>query len=85
MPQISTETLEREVKEAISKIMEVDAGKIGANARLTEDLGADSMMALELMVALDKKYEIDIAETDLPKMTTVTEIVKIITKLINHA
>lgn len=85
MQQLSVETLEREVKEIISKIIEVDVAKITSDAHLVTDLGADSMMVLEIMVALDKKYGITIPEADLPKLTTVNEILKVIRTLQGNA
>lgn len=85
MQQLSVETLEREVKDVISKIIEVAIEKITPDAHLVTDLGADSMMVLEIMVALDKKYGITIPEADLPKLTTVNEILKVIRALQGHA
>jgi len=85
MQQLSAETLEREVKGVISKVIEMDIEKISSDAHLVTDLGADSMMVLEIMVALDKKYGITIPEADLPKLTTVNETLKVIRALQGHA
>lgn len=78
---INTNQLENEIRAIIAKIIEVDEDKIKLDTPLTEELGADSMQALEIMVALDKKYKVSINEVDLPKMTTLQNIINIISEL----
>ena len=76
---MATINLEQEIRELIAEIIEVEPGQIDPNANLVEDLGMDSMMALEILAALEKKYKIKIAEEDLPKITSVnraTELAK---------
>ena len=50
--------IEQDVKKIISKIIEAEPEKIGLDTYFVEELGADSMMALEIMAALEKKYNI---------------------------
>ncbi|MEW5759060.1 MAG: acyl carrier protein [Candidatus Omnitrophota bacterium] len=72
-------SIENELKSLISEIAEVELNKVNCDASLTKDLGVDSMRALELLAALEKKYKIEIAEEDLPKLDklgTVVELVK---------
>ena len=71
--------LEEEIKKMLSKIMEVESSTIGQDTHVVEGLGADSMMALEIMATLETKYGIDSPEDDLPKLATlkqVTDLVK---------
>ena len=75
------ETIKGAIKKILSKIVEVDEGKIKEDANLIEDLGADSMMALEVMAALEKKYNITIPEEDLVKMATLKDIVGLVSSL----
>lgn len=44
-------------------------------ATLTEDLGADSLDAVELNMALEEAFEVSIPDEDLAKMVTVSDIV----------
>ena len=75
------ETIKGDIKKILSKIVEVDEGKIKEDANLIEDLGAYSMMALEVMAALEKKYNITIPEEDLVKMATLKDIVGLVSSL----
>ena len=65
--------LEEEIRTLIAEIIEVEPSKIGTNTHLVKDLGIDSMMALEILAAIEKKYKIRIPEGYLPKMATLTE------------
>jgi acyl carrier protein len=71
------ENLETEVKNMIAEILETDPAKISPDARLVEDLGMDSIMALEILVALEKKYKIAIPEEKLPEIKTVNAAIAI--------
>lgn len=55
MPNTDAVTLENELKEIVAKIVEVDPEKITPEARFVEDLGMDSMMALEILAAIEKR------------------------------
>lgn len=48
---------------------------ITLEATLTEDLGADSLDAVELNMALEEAFEVSIPDEDLVKMVTVSDIV----------
>lgn len=61
-------SIEQELKALIAEIAEVDVDKINTETSLTKDLGVDSMRALELLAALEKKYKIEIAEEELPQL-----------------
>lgn len=69
--------MEEDIRNLIARIIESDPSKIGLETNLVDELGADSMMALEIMFALEKKYDVDISESDLPKMTTLKEIIEL--------
>lgn len=72
-------SIENELKSLISEIAEVGLDKVSLETSLTKDLGVDSMRALELLAALEKKYKIEIAEEELPmldKLGSVVDLVK---------
>lgn len=74
--------LERELKDIISKIVEIEPEKITPNASFVEDLGMDSMMALEIMAAMEKKYKIRIPEEKLSRLRNLNETVKLANEFI---
>lgn len=79
---MSTTNIDQDVKMIIAEIIELDPGKIDADAHLVEDLGMDSMMALEILAALEKKYKIKLPEEELPKITTVNRAIELTRKYV---
>ncbi len=66
------------VLEIVSTVIERPAKDIPPDAHLVKDVGADSMMALEILAALEKKYRIVIPEEKLQEMTTLNKIIALV-------
>src|SRR4030042_5053168 len=66
----------------IAEIAEVDRKKIKPNTNFQKDLNIDSMMALEILTAIEKTYKIEIPEESLPKMISLKEVMKLVKKLL---
>ena len=62
---------EDRVKEIISKELEVDVKQITPEAKFIEDLGADSLDIVELVMALEEEFGLDIPDEDADKLKTV--------------
>lgn len=62
---------EDRVKEIIAKELEVDAKQLTPEAKFIEDLGADSLDIVELVMALEDEFGLDIPDEDAEKMKTV--------------
>ena len=82
MGQAVSDNLEKEIRSLIAEILEVDENKITPDARFMEELGMDSMMALEILASVEKKYKIKIAEEYLTKVTSLNSMVEIAKKLL---
>lgn len=52
--------LENEVRKLVADIIELPEDKISKDARFVEDLGMDSMMALEILASIEKKFKVQI-------------------------
>ena len=63
------------IKKAIADVLGCDEDKITLEASLTDDLGADSLDAVELGMAIETETGVAIADEDLPKMMTVKDLV----------
>ena len=55
MSDQKVENLEGEIKSLIADIVEVEPAKIGLDTNLVEKLGIDSMMALEILAAVERR------------------------------
>ena len=64
-----------EVKEVIVDLLAVDEDKVTLEARFKEDLEADSLDLVELIMAFEDKFGGEISDEDAQKITTVGEVV----------
>ena len=64
------------VKDIIVELLEVDEAKVTPEARFREDLEADSLDLVELIMAFEDKFGGEISDEDAQKITTVGEAVK---------
>ena len=67
-----------EVKEVVVEQLSVDAGEVKEDSKFVEDLGADSLDVVELVMALEEKFGIEIPDEDAEKIATVADAVKYI-------
>jgi len=82
--KVDIKKIEKTIKSIIAEIAEVNVKKITPKARFVEDLGMDSMMALEILAAIEKTYNIEIPEEQLPKMTSLNEVIKLTKTLVSE-
>ena len=66
------------VKEILSKQLEVSVDEIQLANSLQEDLGADSLDVVEIVMALEDEFSIEITDEETAKIKTVDDIVKYI-------
>ncbi len=64
------------VKEIIVSKLGVDAGQITPEASFTNDLGADSLDTVELVMEFEKAFNIQIPDEDAEKIATVGDAIK---------
>lgn len=72
--------IKKEVKTKVSEITEIPEERLKEDARFVEDLGVDSMMALEIVASIEKKYKIAIREEDIPKISNLKGIYELLEK-----
>ncbi len=82
MATIDAKKLENELRSLIAEIVEIDPEKITLEANFVEDLGMDSMMALEILASIEKKYKLRIPEENLTKITNLNKVVEIVNKFL---
>ncbi len=79
--KIDLEGMRKEIKKLISEIAEVPQDQIKDDARFVEDLGIDSMMALEIIASIEKKYKIVIPEEKIPTINSLNAIYSLIEEI----
>lgn len=63
--------LEKKVVKTIAEKLNIDESRVIAEASIMEDLGADSLDSVDIIMALEEEFEIDIPEEDAQKIITV--------------
>lgn len=79
------ESIRFEIKRLIAAVTEREPEEVPDGATFGEELGVDSLMAMEVMVAMDKKFRIDIPEEEFLKATNVDEAVVMVRRYLNQS
>jgi acyl carrier protein len=72
--------IEAKVKEIIVEQLGVDAEKVTLDASFVDDLGADSLDTVELIMALEEEFGIEIPDDEAEKISTVGDAVEYLKK-----
>lgn len=67
-----------DVKAIVVEQLNVGADEVKPESKFTDDLGADSLDVVELIMALEEKFEIEIPDEEAEKISTVGDVVKYI-------
>ena len=66
------------IRKALADQLGVEESKITADSKIVEDLGADSLDLVELVMAFEEEFGSDIPDEDAEKLTTVGDAIKYI-------
>jgi acyl carrier protein len=72
--------ISEKVKQIISEQLGVDEAEITPSASFTDDLGADSLDQVELVMALEEAFDVEISDEDAEKIRTVQHAIDYIEK-----
>ncbi|MCJ8326047.1 MAG: acyl carrier protein [Campylobacterales bacterium] len=67
-----------DVKEVVIEQLDCDAAEVKEDSKFIEDLGADSLDVVELVMALEEKFDIEIPDEDAEGILTVNDAIKYI-------
>ena len=67
-----------QVKDALVESLNIDGEEIKLESNLKDDLGIDSLAAVELSLDLETEFDVEISDEDLAALVTVEDIVKLI-------
>jgi acyl carrier protein len=73
-------SVDAKVKEIIVEQLGVDANQVTDEASFVDDLGADSLDTVELVMALEEKFDIEIPDEDAEKIATVGDAIEYLKK-----
>ena len=67
-----------ELRLVIASVLDIDEKNIEEGAHFVKDLGVDSLMALEIMVTLEKKYGVKLTEQELKQITCLKNVYELL-------
>ena len=71
-------SIEERVKEIIVEQLGVEASQVTERAKFVDDLGADSLDTVELVMALEEEFALEIPDEDAEKITSVGDAIEYI-------
>lgn len=66
------------IRKIIVEQLDVDEDKVTAEASITEDLGADSLDVVDLVMSIEESFDLEIPDEEVENIKTVGDIVKFI-------
>jgi acyl carrier protein len=79
-----TEQIEKEIILILSEVSGVDVQEIKPDTDLAKDLEIDSIKAIEITVAIEKKFKISVRDEDVPKIMTLRQAVDLVSQLLGQ-
>ncbi len=75
--------VEAKVKELIAEQLNIDVEAVKPEASFIDDLGADSLDTVELIMAFEEEFDIEIPDEEAEKIKTVGDAIKHIQEMVN--
>lgn len=74
-------TILEKVTAVVAEVLELEPHEVGPDAGLTDELGMDSVLAIDVTTALEKHYRLKVPDAQLEAMTSVRAIAEILASL----
>ena len=78
---MSDNSIEEKVRSIIVEQLGVESDKVTADAKFIEDLGADSLDTVELVMAFEENFAIEVPDEEAEKLQSVADVVAYIEKV----
>lgn len=79
-----TVDVEREIKGIIADVSGYEEDEITLETNIVKDLDVDSIKAIEITVAIEKKFKISVREEDVPKIVSVKQSIELVKNLLSQ-
>jgi acyl carrier protein len=80
---MTPQEVEKEVKEVVAKVIGISPDKLDPNADFARDLDVDSMKAIEITGAIEKRFKIIVPEEQIRKIRTLGQATALTKELLN--
>ncbi len=80
---MNTEEIEKRIIDIVAEQLGVDASEVNTSSSFEDDLGADSLDSVELVMALEDAFNIEIPDADAPNITKVSDAIDYVKKQVS--
>ncbi|MEM3036434.1 MAG: acyl carrier protein [Thermoplasmata archaeon] len=77
--------IEKEIKSIIADVSGFDENEITPEKDFFKDLEIDSVKAIEITVAIEKKFKISVRDEDVPRITNIKQATELVKKLLEQS
>lgn len=77
-----SDSLEQQVRNIVAEQLGVDLAEVRADASILDDLGADSLDVVEMVMSLEEAFDIEVPDEDVEEMRTVSDVERYITRAV---
>ena len=71
------------IKQILADQLDADAETMTADTKIAEDLGADSLDVVELLMSIEDEYDVEIPDEEIENLKTIGDVVEYITNHMN--
>lgn len=75
---------EKKIKQIIAEQLGLNEDELSNKASLLDDLGADSLDIVELVMAMEEEFEMEIPDEDAEKIVTVQDVINYVNQRLNE-
>jgi acyl carrier protein len=79
------DSLEMKVRNILAEQLGVDLVEVSSDARILDDLGADSLDVVEMVMSLEEAFDIEIPDEDVEELRTVADVERYVTRVAGDA
>ena len=67
--------MKNKIVEIVAEILDIEENEINEGAKIIDDLGADSIAVMEIVMELEEEYDVEVPTEDILKLVTVADII----------
>lgn len=76
------DSLEIKVRNIVAEQLGVDVAEVKPDARILDDLGADSLDVVEMVMSLEEAFDIEVPDQDVEELRTVADVERYVTRAV---
>jgi len=77
------DSLEIKVRNIVAEQLGVDLAEVTPDARILDDLGADSLDVVEMVMSIEEAFDIEVPDQDVEELRTVADVERYVTRAVN--